>query len=291
MVSAKGKVCGLMGCPVEHSLSPLMHNFFAREMGIDFAYVPFKVQEDDVELAVRGAYALNLAGMNVTVPHKRRVIPYMKELDFAAEFIGAVNTLVREEGGYRGCNTDASGLLRAMQEADMDIKGRDWLLIGAGGAAAAAAFVLGSQGASSVVALNRGEERAKALAAEMNRRFGRDFMTAMALADYGKLPDKQWQAVQTTSVGMHPHGGQAPVEDRAFYRNIHSAIDVIYTPARTRFMDLVEEAGGRAVNGLDMLIYQGVAAFELWNPERKVPAQVIGKARELMRNALEGQDR
>lgn len=291
MISAKAKVCGLMGCPVEHSLSPLMHNFFAQEMGIDFAYVPFKVEEDRVESAVEGAYALNLAGMNVTVPHKQRVIPYMRELDAAAQAIGAVNTLVRDGGGYKGYNTDAPGLLRAMREAGMVIEGKDWLLIGAGGAAKAAAFVLGRGNAASVTVLNRSGERARALAGEMNRQFQRDFMLAMALEDYRMLPDREWQAVQTTSVGMYPNGSQAPVEDKGFYRNIRNAIDVIYTPAQTKFMDLVEEAGGRAVNGLNMLIYQGVEAFELWNPERKVPGEVIAKARQLMREALEGQNR
>lgn len=291
MISAKARVCGLMGCPVEHSLSPLMHNFFAQETGIDFAYVPFKVKEDRVEDAVRGAYALNLAGMNVTVPHKQRVLPYMKDLDAAARAIGAVNTLVREKGGYKGYNTDAPGLLRAMRDADMDIAGKDWLLIGAGGAAKAAAFVLGSERAASVVVVNRSADRARVLAEDMNRQFQRNFMSAMSLEDYRTLPDKEWQAVQTTSVGMYPDVQRAPVEDRGFYRNIRNAIDVIYTPDRTRFMDLVEEAGGKAVNGLNMLIYQGVEAFELWNQEKKVPREVVEKARQLMRETLEGQSR
>lgn len=291
MISAKAKVCGLMGCPVEHSLSPLMHNFFAQETGADFAYVPFKVEEDRVEDAVRGAYALNLTGMNVTVPHKQRVIPHIKDLDAAAKAIGAVNTLVREKDGYKGYNTDASGLLRAMRDADMDIEGKDWLLIGAGGAAKAAAFVLGSGKAASVVVLNRSTDKAKALADDMNRQFQRNFMSAMSLENYRTLPDREWQAVQTTSVGMHPNTQKAPIEDREFYRNIRNAIDVIYTPARTRFMDLVEEAGGKAVNGLNMLVYQGVEAFELWNPEKKVSKETIEKARQLMKDALKGQSR
>jgi len=288
MVSAKAKVCGLMGCPVEHSLSPLMHNFFAEEMGIDFAYVPFRVEEGQVEAAVKGAYALNLGGMNVTVPYKQQVVPYLEELDDAAKAIGAVNTLVRVKGGYKGYNTDAPGLLRAMGEAGMDIGGKDWLLIGAGGAAKAAAFVLGSGNAASVIVLNRSRDKAEALARDMNRHFQRDFMQAMALKDYRALPDKEWQAVQTTSVGMYPHGHEAPVEDGAFYRNIKNAMDVVYTPARTRFMDLVEQAGGKAANGLDMLVYQGVKSFELWNPGQKVQEDVIAKARQLMGEALAG---
>jgi len=287
MISGKAKVCGIMAYPVEHSLSPMMHNFYAGQMGIDFAYVPFKVPEDMVEAAVKGAYALNLTGMNITVPHKQRVIPCLKELDPAAESIGAVNTLVRMEGGFKGYNTDAPGLLRAMTEQGMEIEGKDCLLIGAGGAAKAAAFVLGSRGAASVVVLNRSESRGWELAEDMNRRFGRAVMTAMALKDYEKLPAKAWLAVQTTSVGMAPHRDQAPIEDREFYKSIRNAVDVIYTPFKTRFMSRVEEAGGRAVGGLDMLIYQGIEAFELWNPEQKVPCHVISRAREMMIKELE----
>lgn len=287
MISGKAKVCGIMACPVEHSLSPMMHNFYAGQMGIDFAYVPLKVLEEEVEAAVKGAYALNLTGMNITVPHKQRVIPYLKELDPAAKSIGAVNTLVRVEGGYRGYNTDAPGLLRTMTEAGMKIEGQDCLLLGAGGGAKAAAYVLGSQGAASVLVLNRNEKRAWELAEEMNRQFGRDFMTAKALEDYDKIPSKSWLAIQTTSVGMAPHGDQVLVEDKGFYQNIHSAVDVIYTPFRTRFMALVEEAGGKAINGLDMLIYQGIEAFELWNPGYEVPEGVIHEARQMMIRELE----
>lgn len=289
MISGKAKVCGIIGCPVEHSLSPLLHNYFAREMGMDFAYVPFKVEEGQVEAAVRGAYALNLTGLNVTVPYKQQVMPYLRELDAAAKTVGAVNTMVREKDGYKGYNTDASGLLRAMREADMDIEGKDWLLLGAGGAAKAAAFVLASQGAASVTILNRTRDRAAALALEMNRRYEKTFMTAVAVEDYKTLPDRQWQAIQTTSVGMHPREGAAFLEDKGFYRNITTAIDVIYTPARTRFMELVDEAGGKAVNGLNMLIYQGAAAFELWNPDGKISKEVLAGARELLDETLKRQ--
>ncbi len=287
MISGKAKVCGLMACPVEHSLSPLMHNFFAGEMGIDLAYVPFLVKSENLKEAVLGAYALNLTGVNVTVPHKQAVIPLLAGIDEAAEAVGAVNTLVRVEGGFWGYNTDAPGLKRAVKEAGVQVRGRDCLLIGAGGAAKAAAFMLGDEGAASVTVLNRSADRAWQLSEEMNRHFGRTFMTGMALADYEKLPARRWLAVQTTSVGMYPHGDEAPVEDRAFYRTIDIGVDVIYTPARTRFMALVEEAGGRAVGGLDMLLYQGIQAFELWNPEGKVPPEIVDKARVMMRRELE----
>ncbi len=289
MISAKAKVCGIMAYPVEHSLSPLMHNFYAEQMGIDFVYVPFKVQKEQVKAAIRGAYALNLTGMNVTVPHKQTVIPYLKELDSAAKSIGAVNTLVRTEGGYKGYNTDASGFLRAIKGAGIHISGQDCLLIGAGGAAKAVAYILGEQGAASVIVLNRNEQRAWTLAQEMNQLFKRNFMTALGLHDYGRLEEKSWLAIQTTTVGMHPDIEASPVQDKAFYKKISVAMDVIYTPANTQFMTLVEEAGGRAISGLDMLIYQGIEAFELWNPGQKVSEEIVAKARQMMEEILERQ--
>ncbi len=289
MISAKAKVCGIMAYPVEHSLSPLMHNFYAEQMGIDFVYVPFKVQKEQVKAAIRGAYALNLTGMNVTVPHKQTVIPYLKELDSAAKSIGAVNTLVRTEGGYKGYNTDASGFLRAIKGAGIHISGQDCLLIGAGGAAKAVAYMLGEQGAASVIVLNRNEQRAWTLAQEMNQLFKRNFMTALGLHDYGRLEEKSWLAIQTTTVGMHPDIEASPVQDKAFYKKISVAMDVIYTPAKTQFMTLVEEAGGRAISGLDMLIYQGIEAFELWNPGQKVSEEIVAKARQMMEEILERQ--
>ncbi len=289
MISAKAKVCGIMAYPVEHSLSPLMHNFYAEQMGIDFAYVPFKVQKEQVETAIKGAYALNLTGMNVTVPHKQTVIPYLKELDSAAKSIGAVNTLVRTEGGYKGYNTDAAGFLRAIKGAGIHISGQDCLLIGAGGAAKAVAYILGEQEAACVVVLNRNEQRAWNLAQEMNQLFQRNFMTALGLHDYGRLEKKSWLAIQTTTVGMHPDIEASPVQDKAFYKKISVAMDVIYTPAKTQFMTLVEEAGGRAIGGLDMLIYQGIEAFELWNPGQKVSEEIVAKARQMMEEILERQ--
>lgn len=289
MISAKAKVCGIMAYPVEHSLSPLMHNFYAEQMGIDFAYVPFKVQKEQVETAIKGAYALNLTGMNVTVPHKQTVIPYLKELDSAAKSIGAVNTLVRTEGGYKGYNTDAAGFLRAIKGAGIHISGQDCLLIGAGGAAKAVAYILGEQEAASVVVLNRNEQRAWNLAQEMNQLFQRNFMTVLGLHDYGRLEKKSWLAIQTTTVGMHPDIEASPVQDKAFYKKISVAMDVIYTPAKTQFMTLVEEAGGRAISGLDMLIYQGIEAFELWNPGQKVSEEIVAKARQMMEEILERQ--
>lgn len=286
MISGKAMVCGVMGNPVGHSLSPMMHNYYGEALGLDYIYVPCKVEPNEVGDAVRGAYALGFEGINVTVPHKQRVMEYLLELDDAAKCIGAVNTLVRMEGGYKGYNTDADGLYRAIMGQEVNPEGQDCLMLGAGGAAKAVAYMLMKHGASSVTILNRTVDKAQALAEMMNRQFGRDAMKAMSLQDYRELDKESYLAFQTTSVGMFPNVGHAPIEDASFYQKIHTAVDIVYTPAKTRFMELVETAGGRAVGGLDMLIYQGIIAFELWNPGVTVTEEMVQVVRDKMTERL-----
>lgn len=285
----KTRVCGIIANPVEHSMSPLLQNLFAERTGINLNYVPFKVAEQEVEAAVKGAFALNILGMNVTVPHKQNVMPYLTDLDRTARAVGAVNTLVRTENGFKGYNTDVTGLSRTISEAGMVLKDRDCILIGAGGAAKAAAYVMAEGGASVIYVLNRNTARAKALAADVNHLFQREVALPVALNDYGFIPKGRYFAVQCTSVGMHPNTQDAPIEDPEFYENIAEAVEIIYTPEETKFMKLVRAAGGRVTGGLNMLLYQGAAAFELWNPGVKVGAEVIAEAgRVLMDKLAEG---
>lgn len=131
------RTCGVMGNPVEHTMSPAIHNTLAKELKENLVYVPFRVPEGQVKEAVEGAYALNLLGCNVTVPYKSDVIPYLKEIDGLAERIGAVNTLVRTEGGFKGYNTDMPGLLRAIQSEGIELKNKTVVILGAGGASKA----------------------------------------------------------------------------------------------------------------------------------------------------------
>lgn len=288
-ISGNAMVCGVIGNPVGHSLSPMMQNYFAEKLNLDFAYIPCNVPDQQIGEAIRGIYALGFEGLNVTVPHKQRVMPCLLEIDEAAKAIGAVNTLVRMEGGYKGYNTDAEGLYRAVTRQGIQVFGQDCLLIGAGGAAKAVAYMLMKHEARSVTILNRSLEKAKTLADEMNRQFQRETIKAIELAAYPSLEQKPYLAIQTTSVGMHPKTGHAVIEDPNFYKNIHTAVDIIYTPSRTRFMELAEEAGSRAFNGLDMLIYQGIIAFELWNPHVCVTDQMADEIREKMEQQLQSQ--
>lgn len=264
-INGKTRTCGLIGNPVEHTLSPMIHNALAQALGHDMVYVPLLVEAGRLKEAVAGAYALNLLGLNVTVPYKSQVIESLQEVDELARNIGAVNTLVRTEGGYKGYNTDMEGLYRAMTGEGIRIEGEQIILLGAGGAARAVAYLCAVKGAAKVYLLNRTLDKAQAVAREVNHVAGREVIVPMLLAAYANLPAGQYLAIQGTSVGLSPHVEEVVIADETFYEKIHTGFDLIYSPWETRFMQLVKANGGRAYNGLKMLLYQGIIAYELWN--------------------------
>lgn len=281
------RTCGLIGNPVEHTMSPLIQNFMAQETGKNMVYVPFHVQQGSLEAAVKGAYALNLLGCNVTVPYKSDVMEYLVDTDPLAKRIGAVNTLVRVEGGYKGYNTDMPGLYRAMQHDGVDIAGKTVVILGAGGVARAVAVLLNDKGAKGVILFNRTVSKAQQIADEVNGYAGADFAKAYAMEDYAKvLTEDKYIVIQATSVGMHPKVDEVVIEDEAFYDKVEVGYDLIFNPPCTRFMQLVKEHGGRAYNGAKMLVYQGVIAFELWNDvniSREIAEECIRQMEEAMK--------
>lgn len=287
-INGRTRLCGLLAYPAGHSMSPMLHGIFAQRTHTNLVYCPFEVKGEDLKAAVAGAYGLNILGLNVTVPHKKQVMEYLKEVDEHAGRIGAVNTLVRSGGGFKGYNTDYIGLKRSMEKEGMEIDGRSFILIGAGGAAKSAAYLLATEGAKEIYLLNRTVDKARKLADSINRIAGRDVMHPLALGEYKRIPGGGYYAVQTTSVGMYPKVADAPIEDGEFYQKITLALDIVYNPAKTRFMELVEQAGGRAANGLDMLIFQGAASFELWNPGAEIGEEILAEASRRIREALNG---
>lgn len=282
-ISGKTKVCGLIGYPVGHSVSPVIHNSLAQLYGRDVVYVPLPVEPGKLGQAMAGAEAFGFAGMNVTVPYKSEVIPYLREIDPLAGQIGAVNTLVPAEGGYKGYNTDMPGLYRAMCEDGVKTAGEEVILLGAGGVARAIAYLLLEKKAAHIHIVNRNRERAERLTDEVNKaaleKSGGQraaFATAHALEDYKKLDDgRRYLTIQATSVGMWPHTAHAVIEDEGFYRLVKTGYDVVFNPVRTRFMELVRRSGAEAFGGLKMLLYQGIIAWELWNG-----TEVSGEAAE-----------
>lgn len=288
MVNGRTRTCGLIGYPVEHTLSPVIHNFLAEQMGDNLVYVPFSVNRGLAGDAVRGAWALNLLGCNVTVPYKSEVIPYLAQLDPLAEQIGAVNTLVRSCNGFKGYNTDMPGLYRAMVQDQVAIEGERVLILGAGGVARAVAVLLAGKGASEVVILNRTIEKAEAIAEEVNTLARKALVRSLPLGEYDCLPaGERYLAIQATSVGMHPGVEDVIIDETEFYRKIHTGYDLIFNPADTRFMQLTRESGGRSFNGARMLLYQGIIAYELWTGH-PVEEALAGKAYVRMLEAMKG---
>ena len=285
-IDSHTSVCGLLGYPIGHSVSPAIHNTLAEELGHNMVYVPLAVEEKDLGCVIAGADGWKFPGMNVTIPYKEKVIPFCKELDPFAEKIGAVNTLVRQEnGGYKGYNTDAPGLYRALTEEGMDPSGQEVVLLGAGGVAKAIAVLMVEKGAKRLYILNRTLEKAEKLAEDCNRMAGCDLAVPMALSDHQKLTGNGYLAIQATNIGMFPNVDDVVIEDEDFYEKISAGFDTIYNPAETVFMKKCRAHGKKTVNGLKMLLYQGVIAYELWNkvsvPE-KLTDQVYERLCEIL---------
>lgn len=281
MIDGKTRTCGLIGCPVEHTKSPLIHNTIAEHMGINLSYVPFHVQKEDLEAAVKGAKALCLLGLNVTVPYKSDVIPYLQEIDPLAKQIGAVNTLVSVEGGYKGYNTDMPGLYRAMQEDGVEIEGNQVIILGAGGVARAVALLMAQKKAKEIIIINRTLEKAEKICTEVREFYVDATIRALKLEDYETLPMEKYLVIQATSIGMYPNVEEAVIEEESFYERVHTGYDLVFNPPQTRFMKLTMDKGGKAFSGLKMLLYQGVIAYEYWT-ESEVPKEVIHKVYELL---------
>ena len=283
-INGKTYTCGLIGNPVEHTMSPVIHNTLAQKMNLNMVYVPFLVQQD-LAAGVKGAYALNIQGLNVTVPYKSDVLEHLVSIDELAKSIGAVNTLVKTEGGYKGYNTDMTGLYRAMTSYGIKIEGEEIILLGAGGAARAVAFMCVYYKAKKVYLLNRTIEKAKCIAEEIKHSTGEDIIVPMQLEDYKQLGEQKMLCIQATSVGLSPRDDEVIISDEEFYKKIHTGYDLIYRPTNTKFMQLVKEHGGQAYHGLKMLLYQGIEAFEMWN-QVKVEDSLSDYVYEVMKGEM-----
>lgn len=264
-INGTTRVCGLIGNPVAHSISPVIHNRLAGLRGDNLVYTTFKVEAGNVAAAVKGAYALDILGLNVTVPHKQAVIDELVDIDELAAAIGAVNTLVRTEGGFKGYNTDILGLDRELSDVGISLEDKCVVIIGAGGAARAIAFLCAGKKASEIYIMNRTLEKAQNIADAVNEYAKKDIAKAAGISGCGSFDKKDYIVIQTTSVGLHPHDDETAVTADGFYENAAAGVDIIYNPYETMFMKLMKKHGKPAYNGLKMLLYQGVAAYELWN--------------------------
>jgi shikimate dehydrogenase len=244
------EVYGVIGNPVRHSLSPAMHNAAFREKGMNAAYLAFEVS--DLRACIKGVRSMGIKGLSVTIPFKSEIIPLLDEVDDLALRIGAVNTVVNDGGCLNGCNTDAIGALRALED-EVDISGRKVVITGAGGAARAIGYILKQRGLEITVA-NRSVDRGMDLCRDLDCKF----------IPLDKLPDIHTDVlINTTPVGMSPHVDMSSVPEDVFKEGM-VVMDIIYNPLKTKFLAMAEARGCRIINGLPMFIYQGAEQFRLW---------------------------
>lgn len=272
MINADTKICCLIGDPVEHSLSPLIHNAGYQALGINYAYVSFRVK--DIKQTIEGIRGLGIRGASVTIPHKTSAIKHLDRLDPLAEKIGAVNTIVNDDGALTGYNTDGDGALQALEEVT-SLKGKKAVLIGSGGAASAIAVGLKAKGVKLVV-LNRTEAKARELAKKVNASgFGSlNRLSEIAPADI---------LINATPLGMWPETGQSTIP-RELLHNKLTVFDIVYNPRETRLLAEARERGCAVVYGDRMFLYQAVKQFELFTG-LKSPIKAMEAA---LAQALEG---
>ncbi len=275
MISSKTIICGLIGDPIGHSVSPAMHNAAFRYLGLDYIYLPFRVGKEHLAKAIDGIKAFNIRGLNITIPHKVAVIPLLDKLEPLAERIGSVNTIVNDNGYLKGYNTDASGFLKALLEGGIKPEGKKVVILGAGGASRAISFTLTEKGAHMVI-LNRKLELdwAVELADNISRFFGKK-IKALELNEknLSAVLEEAEILVNATSVGMSPDISQTPVAKRLLKPEL-VVLDIVYNPVKTRLLTEAEEAGAKIIGGLDMLAWQGALAFEMWTGV-KAPVEIM----------------
>jgi shikimate dehydrogenase len=252
VINADTKICCLIGDPVEHSLSPLIHNAGYQALGINYAYVSFRVK--DIKQAIEGIRGLGIRGASITIPHKTSAIKYLDRLDPLAEKIGAVNTIVNDDGVLTGYNTDGDGALQALEEMTT-LSAKKAVLIGSGGAASAIAVGLKAKGVKLVV-LNRTEDKAAKLAERVNASGfgGLNRLSEIASADI---------LINATPVGMWPQTDQS-INLKELLHNRLTVFDIVYNPKETRLITEARDRGCNIVYGYKMFLYQAARQFKLF---------------------------
>lgn len=278
MITGKTRVVGIFGNPIEQTMSPYMHNAAFEALSLPWCYLPFNINHSDLEASVRSIIPLGINGVNITIPFKMKVIPFLDKLDRHAGLIGAVNTIEVSEGKLIGHNTDGSGFIKAFnEEIDLPISGRRFLIIGAGGAARAAVFALAEEGAGEIIIINRTIEKGKVLADDMRKTFLSLKISVMEFNTYGmnNLITDGDVIINTTSVGMKSSDPLIIPPD--ILKPSMVVCDLIYNPPETPLLRGARKAGIRFMNGLGMLLYQGALSFEIWTG-LKAPVGVMREA-------------
>jgi shikimate dehydrogenase len=273
-ISGKTQVCGVIGDPIEHTLSPTIHNAAFNHLKLDFVFLAFNVKAAELENAMRGMQGLGIHGLNVTMPHKNTVIAYLDEVDSTVKFLGSANTILNKDGKLYGFNTDGTGALKALRENGVEkLSEQKVLLLGGGGAAKAIAFSLAKE-VGELVVLNRAAEKAKRLAEALGRTLNKKVVGGALSPDTieENLQDSD-VLINATSVGMHPEADQSVVPSQLLRSDL-TVLDIVYNPVETKLAKAAKAAGTKVISGVEMLIYQGAASFDIWTG-RSAPIEVM----------------
>jgi shikimate dehydrogenase len=263
MITGKTSVFGIIGDPVEHSLSPGMHNAAFKSVGLDHIYVPFNVKPEELEDAINGARAMGIRGLNVTIPHKTEVIKYLDYLDIAAGLISAVNTIEFGENGAIGHNTDGIGAIRAIEEV-ISVKKKKIMVLGAGGAARAISFQLLLNEAESLVISNRTIEKAQELKDDLIEKLDHEVTVTDLGTDLARELEDTDILINTTPIGMYPNINHKPLVTSDMMHKELIVNDIVYNPLKTGLIKEAEKAGAKTISGIKMLMYQGIESFRIW---------------------------
>jgi len=294
MINGTTKVIGLIGNPIEHSFSPAMFNAAFKAMDMNYVYVPFKVEKKDLKNAIRGAKAFGIKGLNVTIPHKQKVINELDKFDIMANLIGAVNTIDFNNGKSKGYNTDCVGAIRAIKEAT-NIEDRNVVIVGAGGAARAIAFQIAIEKANNLTIINRSPKKAKNLAYNIETLLSTDFTENSKLDniaidfsnitlnfDYGGLNDlpkclKDTDIlIDTSPIGMHPNVNEEPIATSEILHSDMIVNDIVYNPLETALIKEAKKVNAITITGDKMLLYQGAENFKIWT-KKEAPIDIMEK--------------
>ncbi|MDO4305408.1 MAG: shikimate dehydrogenase [Eubacteriales bacterium] len=270
LITGHTKLTALLGSPVSHSISPLMHNEAFRQLGLDYVYLCFEVTEDTLPEAVAGLKTCGIRGFNLTMPNKNKIVELLDELSPAAQMIGAVNTVVNENGRLIGYNTDGIGYMQAARDAGHDLTGKTITMMGAGGAATAICAQAALDGVNKIHIFARPTSRFWTRTANLVRTINSSTSCQAVLHDNGDMDAlkeataESYLLLNATSVGMAPNTDASIITDSSLFRPELVVSDVIYNPQETLLLRQAKEAGCQTFNGMYMLLYQGAEAFRLW---------------------------
>ncbi|MUL38177.1 shikimate dehydrogenase [Gloeocapsopsis sp. AAB1 = 1H9] len=279
MITGKTQLLGVVGHPVEHSLSPVMHNAAIAHLGLDYVYLPLPVKPEALTIAVAGFAAIDLKGFNVTIPYKQAILPLLSEVSAVAQAVGAVNTVWRQHNKWVGTNTDVEGFLAPLQNLERDWSSAVVVILGNGGAARAVVAACTKLGCATIHAIGRNSQKLQQFYASWN---DADISSKLQVHSWDKLPQLIPQAtllVNTTPIGMHPYTEASPLSVTEMMLLPSAAIvyDLIYTPRPTKFLLQAKKQGAMTIDGLEMLVQQGAAALKIWL-QQPVPIEVMRQA-------------